>query len=53
MAESNSILHWLIGPDRKLRAFWRAAFFYLAGTQVADYVHDLPLLVKPAAAGTA
>jgi len=39
MAESNSILHWLIGPDRKLRAFWRAAFFYLAGTQVV-----LPLL---------
>jgi len=31
----------------------QARFVYLAGTQVADYVHDLPLLVKPAAAGTA
>jgi protein SCO1 len=29
-----------------------ARYVYLAGTQVADYVHDLPLLVKTAAAGT-
>ena len=39
VVESTRVLGSFIGPDRKLRALWRAALFYVLGTKVV-----LPLL---------
>ena len=41
VVESTRILGWFIGPDRKLRALWRAALFYVLGTQVVLRLLDL------------